>query len=119
MRDEKKFVNNNIFPGNNFPETFIIFNNLNKKSAKKSKSFVRKHLSYFINSFISKFAIRHTNPTTYLLSYFVVIRAIRGFLDTRIFALISDLHADNWIHVETSELPRFYDRNANLVILGF
>lgn len=55
----------------------------------------------------------------YLSSYFVVIGAICGFLDARIFALISNLHADHWIHVETSELPRFNDRNAYLVILGF
>lgn len=59
----------------------------------------------------------HTNFD--VSSYFVVVRAIRGFLNARVFTLITNLHAHHRVHIEPGKLPRLDYRDAHLVILGF
>lgn len=49
--------------------------------------------------------------------YLVVIRTIRRFFDAGVFSLVSDLYANDRIHVQTGQLSCFDDGDANLIVL--
>ena len=52
-----------------------------------------------------------------LSNYLVIIGAVGGLLDARVFFAVANLNANNGIHVETSQLTRFNDRDAYLGVI--
>lgn len=50
-------------------------------------------------------------------AYLVVIRTICRFFDASVLSLITYLHANHGIHVQTRQLSCFDNGDANLIIL--